>query len=252
MSHCVADGILVPRPGKIRLNLYLLHWEHIVWLTTGSPGKSLLLFFSFWGFLPCLSDFQSVPWSNFDPTWAINSLIRLWHYLNVTSTNYNRVKENFTFRILSFAIQHWISPTQDQILSLEQVECWRREAEREYWWLDHCDGSVHPSTVEFISWSLQSHLFISAPPPSLKPGEEYFSPGKQRKPCIHSSSVVLTGTVFPEDILATMPGHSFFVTTEGGGDCCTQWVEVRDAATHPAMHRSPHQQRLVWSKCQPC
>ena len=191
MSHCVADGILVPRPGKIRLNLYLLHWEHIVWLTTGSPGKSLLLFFSFWGFLPCLSDFQSVPWSNFDPTWAINSLIRLWHYLNVTSTNYNRVKENFTFRILSFAIQHWISPTQDQILSLEQVECWRREAEREYWWLDHCDGSVHPSTVEFISWSLQSHLFISAPPPSLKPGEEYFSPGKQRKPCIHSSSVVL-------------------------------------------------------------
>ena len=162
-------------------------------------------------------------------------------------------EKNFTFHILSFAIQHWVSPTQDQILSLEQVECWRRETEREYWGLDHRDRSVHPSTVEFISWSLQSHLFITAPPPSLKPGEEYFSPGKQRKPCIHSSSVVLN-----QELASPRISHQqcldtvFFVTTEGGGDCCTQWVEVRDAATHPAMHRSPHQQRLVWSKCQPC
>lgn len=83
MSLCVADGILVPRPGKIRLNLYLLHWEHIVWLTTGSSGKFLLLFFSFGGFLPCLSDFQvpwsnfdlheqSIPWSDFDTTWMLH------------------------------------------------------------------------------------------------------------------------------------------------------------------------------------
>lgn len=118
---------------------------------------------------------------------------------------------------------------------------------------DHRDGSVHPSTVEFISWSLQSYLFISAPPPSLKPGEGSISLLENRgKPCIHSSSVVLNQeTGFPEDILPTMSGHSFFVTTEGG-DCCTQWVEVCGCCNTPCNAQNPHQQRLAWSKCQPC
>ena len=49
--------------------------------------------------------------------------------------------------------------------------------QRENWGLGHHGGSIYPDTVEFISWSLQSLLFISAPPPSLKPGYECFSSG---------------------------------------------------------------------------
>jgi hypothetical protein len=111
--------------------------------------------------------------------------------MSVASTNYNRVKEKLTFHILTFCHPTMSIPNTrpDSFLraggmlkegSRERIEDWIIMM-RLY----------PPSTAEFISWSLQSHLVISGPPPQLKPGEEYFSPRRQRKPCIHSSPVVV-------------------------------------------------------------
>ena len=192
MSHYVLDGTLVFQPGKIRLNLYLLHWEHIVLLTTGSPGKFLLLFFNFWGFfaLPC--------W------FSTSSLIKLWPYvsnqfLDQTSTLYECFINKLQQGERDLYIQHttllppnYEYPQHKTRLFLQSR--WNVEGgkQREYWGLDHHDGFVHPSTAEFISWSLQTHLLISAPPPPPKPGDENFSPGRQKKPYIHSSLVSLS------------------------------------------------------------
>ena len=191
MSHYVVDGTLVFRPGKIRLNLYLLHWEHIVLLTTGSPGKFLLLFFNFWDFFALLCWFST------------SSLIKLWPYvsnqfLDQTSTLYECCINKLRQSERELYIPHTIllppnyEYPQHKTRFLLQSR-WNVEGGKqgEGWELDHCDWSVHASTAEFISWSLQSHLLISAWPPPLNPGEEYFSPRRQRKHCIHSSPVVL-------------------------------------------------------------
>ena len=75
----MAGGILFPWWGKLRLNLSLLHWKHIV-LTTVPPGKSilLLLFLNFLCFVffvcLCVCVFALPCW------FSISSLIKLWHY----------------------------------------------------------------------------------------------------------------------------------------------------------------------------
>ena len=184
----MAGGILFPWRGKLRLNLSLLLWKHIV-LTTVPSGKSilLLLFLNFLCFvffvclfvcLPCLADFQSVPWSNFDTIWVLHQ----------TTTGWKRTLHS-TYYPLTPNYEYPQYKTRFFLQSRWNVEGGKQ---REYWGLDHHVGFVHPSTAEFISWSLQTHLLISAPPPPLKPGDENFSPGRQKKPCIHSSLVSLS------------------------------------------------------------
>ena len=183
MSHCVAGGVFVPQPGKIRLNLYLLYREHIVVLTTRPPGKSLLLFFLTFGFFgPTLLIFnqfldqtftpreKSIPLSDFNTIWVLDQL---------TTTGWKRTLHSTYY---PFATQLWVSPTQYQIPSSEQVECWRMEAERglrtgSSWWVcppKYCwvhlpvsaIPSIHLSSTSttqarwgvFLSWKTEETL----------------------------------------------------------------------------------------------
>ena len=253
MSHYVIDGTLVFQPGKIRLNLYLLHWEHIVLLTTGSPGKFLLLFFNFWVFfaLPC--------W------FSTSSLIKLWPYmsnqfLDQTSTLYECFINKLQQGERDLYIQHttllppnYEYPQHKTRLFLQSR--WNVEGgkQREDWELDHHDASVPPKCC----WV---HLLVSAVPSahlkSISTTQARWGVflSQKTEETLHSlqPSGCQPGTGFPEDILLTMSGHIFGCHNWGIGDYCIQWIEVGDAVTHPAMYRSPHQQRLVWSKCQPC
>ena len=183
MSHYVLDGTLVFQPGKIRLNLYLLHWEHIVLLTTGSPGKFLLLFFNFWDFFALLCWFST------------SSLIKLWPYvsnqfLDQTSTLYECFINKLQQGERDLYIQHttllppnYEYPQHKTRLFLQSR--WNVEGgkQREDWELDHHDASVPPQVLLSSSLGLcspicssQVHLHHSSPVRSISLPEDKGNP----------------------------------------------------------------------------
>ena len=132
------------------------------------------------------------------------------------ASNYNRVKENFAFHILSFATQLWVSPTQDQIISSEQVECWRREAERilrtgSSWW-------VCPPKYCWV------HLLVSADPSahisstSTTQARWWEFLSRKTEETLHSLQPCISqlGIGFPKDISSTMSGYVFGCHNQSG------------------------------------
>lgn len=105
------------------------------------------------------------------PCWpSINSSMRLWPYMSMTSSNYKGVQSHSTFHMFSFLhltmsiSQH----KQDQILFPEHVGMLKEGGKERSWGWDPWDGSIHPDTLSWYPCLSKSHLPSPAPPPPPK------------------------------------------------------------------------------------